>query len=125
MRAILSLMLLGITMITACAQPAQPNLSCSGNGQHLGQCVPVRSYADGTDIGKAMDICEEHSSTPSYVYSEGNTPVKYDHGWEACYKVRDEWNKSEAARLVREEHERIQRDKEFVESIAKNIGKSK
>jgi hypothetical protein len=44
-----------------------------------------RTYEDGTELGHAMNLCEQHSHAPSLVYPEGGTPREYDNGWDACY----------------------------------------
>jgi hypothetical protein len=87
--------------------------------QALSMCPakPAPIYDDGTDVGRAMAICARHEVYPNVVYLEGGTPTSYARDWEACYKVRESWWRSEAARQFKAEQEQIERDRAFVGSV--------
>jgi hypothetical protein len=76
------------------------------------------NYEDGTDVGRAMVICDRHTHMPSLVYPEGGTPLEYDTGWEDCYKVRQKWDVSATAKTYREQKEQEERDRVFIKSVA-------
>ena len=83
-------------------------------------CSPLlckhTTYNDGTDVGRAMAICEAHRD-----YSMMTTPetISYAKDWRACLKIRELWEKSDAAREQREAEAKEKADKAFVESVAK------
>jgi hypothetical protein len=86
-------------------------------------CHEPQSYEDGTDIGHAMTICDQHTRPTGLVYPEGGSPPPvYDDGWEACNQVRAEWTKGATAKARREDAERRAKDKEFVQDVARSIG---
>lgn len=74
------------------------------------------TYNDGTDVGRAMAICEAHRD-----HSMMTTPetIEYGKDWQACHKIRALWEKSDAARKQREAEAKEKADKAFVESVAK------
>ena len=82
------------------------------------QTMQRKHYDVGTEIGRAMDICEHHSHGAQFVYLEGETPREYDRAWDACYTIRKRWNASEDAERQRKEKEQEQRDHEFVNNLA-------
>jgi hypothetical protein len=82
---------------------------------------PLRIYEYSTDIGRAMSLCEKHSHAPWALYPEGGTPREYEDDWKACYKIRQEWEKSETAKALQAAKEQDARDKAYVEQIAKDL----
>lgn len=61
-----------------------------------------RRYTDGTDLGRAMDICARYEIPSNQVYLNYPTgspvPGGFPRTWESCYKVRDLWWRSEAGK---------------------------
>lgn len=99
-----------------------PQLGCLDNliPQHP-LVIQRRAYDETNDIGRAMNICEQHSHEPNSVYPEGGTPREYDKGWEACYRVRQEWQKGEEAARIQRQREQDGLDKGFVEGLSKKL----
>jgi hypothetical protein len=84
----------------------------------MGTCGTSPVTYDDSEVGKAMTICAKHEQQPAMVYSEGGTPMDYAEGWEACYKVREKWNKTETARQWREQQDQEAHEQEFVKGVA-------
>jgi hypothetical protein len=88
-------------------------------------CHDPQSYEDGTDIGHAMTICDQHAHPTGTMYPEGGEPPpEYDEGWDACYAVRSEWAKGATAKAWQESAEKDAKDKQFVQRVGHCITKT-
>ena len=74
------------------------------------------------ELGHLMTICENHVVQ----YQVGSwrwktREVQYPDAWRACYKVREQWLKSEAHRKLIEAQEQETRDLKHVEDFVKGL----
>ncbi len=83
--------------------------------------TPATIYDDGTDVGRAMEICSHHWHAPQFVYPENPsaTPMDFDDGWSDCGAVRSKWDESARAKELRKQAEQERLDKAFVGRVAK------
>lgn len=97
-----------------------PTLECTN-------CSPKDYGSD--DVGRAMAICAQQEIPSNAVYAIGCAtvtgacppsvvPGDYPDEWRACYKVRAKWNAGAVAKRARERAEQIERDRQFVQSVA-------
>jgi hypothetical protein len=111
-----------LTAMPAWGQPIDCTAHINPNAAYIQFPCPVPpNYEDGTMIGHAMTICAKHMHEPTTVYPEGGVPLEYDSGWDACNKIRTQWNTGEMAKRLREQQSQEQKEKAEVEGIAQGL----
>ena len=80
----------------------------------------VMSFGN-TDLGKAASICNSHVARSATMTVPPPRIPHFMEGWEACGRVWAAWRDSEDSRQQREFESEQERQKAFVEEIAKGL----